>query len=268
MARAPAGTAGLAAAVLAGGGFVVLDTTVTPELAAEGLARDVIRVVQQARRDAGLARRRPDPADGRGRRCRCGRRCVDPPEPRVERDAGRAGRVRGLPPGPGGDAVDGDGRVRVVVERRSDVTEPLDRTAAARRTSTTDGAAVRRGRAARRCTAPRSAPRRSRRTPSGPGAAAAAAACRPREEVVSQSSPATPSTGSSPAWSACRRGVRAAGRPAARLPRRARGRHERQDVDGADGGAPGPRARPAHRPVHQPAPGRHHRADLHRRRAA
>jgi isoleucyl-tRNA synthetase len=36
------------------GGVVVLDTAVTPELAAEGLARDVIRVVQQARRDAGL----------------------------------------------------------------------------------------------------------------------------------------------------------------------------------------------------------------------
>ncbi|AEV82263.1 isoleucyl-tRNA synthetase [Actinoplanes sp. SE50] len=38
----------------AGGGVVVLDAAVTPELAAEGLARDVIRVVQQARRDAGL----------------------------------------------------------------------------------------------------------------------------------------------------------------------------------------------------------------------
>ena len=36
------------------GGVVVLDTTVTPELAAEGLARDVVRVVQQARREAGL----------------------------------------------------------------------------------------------------------------------------------------------------------------------------------------------------------------------
>ncbi|MFM6982345.1 MAG: class I tRNA ligase family protein, partial [Microbacteriaceae bacterium] len=35
-------------------GFVVLDTVVSPELAAEGLARDVIRAVQQARKDAGL----------------------------------------------------------------------------------------------------------------------------------------------------------------------------------------------------------------------
>ncbi|GAB49713.1 isoleucine--tRNA ligase [Mobilicoccus pelagius] len=41
-------------AVLPGGGFVVLDTEVTPELASEGLARDVVRAVQQARRDAGL----------------------------------------------------------------------------------------------------------------------------------------------------------------------------------------------------------------------
>jgi isoleucyl-tRNA synthetase len=37
-----------------GEGVVVLDTAVTPELAAEGLARDLIRVVQTARRDAGL----------------------------------------------------------------------------------------------------------------------------------------------------------------------------------------------------------------------
>jgi isoleucyl-tRNA synthetase len=35
-------------------GVVVLDTAVTPELEAEGLARDLIRLVQQARRDAGL----------------------------------------------------------------------------------------------------------------------------------------------------------------------------------------------------------------------
>ncbi|WP_439564386.1 isoleucine--tRNA ligase [Microcella sp.] len=39
---------------LPGAGFVLLDTRVTPELAAEGLARDVIRAVQQARKDAGL----------------------------------------------------------------------------------------------------------------------------------------------------------------------------------------------------------------------
>ncbi|MGH8792813.1 MAG: isoleucine--tRNA ligase [Stackebrandtia sp.] len=37
-----------------GAGVVVLDTEVTPELHAEGLARDVVRVVQQARKDAGL----------------------------------------------------------------------------------------------------------------------------------------------------------------------------------------------------------------------
>jgi isoleucyl-tRNA synthetase len=35
-------------------GLVVLDTAITPELGAEGTARDVVRVVQQARRDAGL----------------------------------------------------------------------------------------------------------------------------------------------------------------------------------------------------------------------
>jgi isoleucyl-tRNA synthetase len=33
---------------------VALDTTVTPELHAEGVARDLVRLVQQARRDAGL----------------------------------------------------------------------------------------------------------------------------------------------------------------------------------------------------------------------
>ena len=42
-----------AVAMLPGDGFVVLDTDVTPELSAEGLARDVVRIVQQARRDAG-----------------------------------------------------------------------------------------------------------------------------------------------------------------------------------------------------------------------
>jgi len=36
-------------------GLVELDVSVTPELAAEGTARDVVRTVQQARRDAGLA---------------------------------------------------------------------------------------------------------------------------------------------------------------------------------------------------------------------
>ena len=40
--------------MLPGGGFVVLDTVVTAELAAEGLARDLVRAVQQARREADL----------------------------------------------------------------------------------------------------------------------------------------------------------------------------------------------------------------------
>ncbi|WP_028244979.1 isoleucine--tRNA ligase [Pseudoclavibacter soli] len=43
-----------AVGLLPGGGFVLLDTEVTPELAAEGIARDTVRQVQQARRDAGL----------------------------------------------------------------------------------------------------------------------------------------------------------------------------------------------------------------------
>jgi isoleucyl-tRNA synthetase len=38
--------------MLPGGGFVILDGETTPELEAEGLARDLIRVVQQARKDA------------------------------------------------------------------------------------------------------------------------------------------------------------------------------------------------------------------------
>lgn len=45
---------GAAAELPGGAGLVLLDTDVTDELAAEGLARDLVRVVQQARRDAGL----------------------------------------------------------------------------------------------------------------------------------------------------------------------------------------------------------------------
>jgi isoleucyl-tRNA synthetase len=44
----------LAAAVLPGGGFAVLDLALTPELEAEGYARDVVRDVQDARKAAGL----------------------------------------------------------------------------------------------------------------------------------------------------------------------------------------------------------------------
>ena len=43
-----------ALALLPGGGFVILDTETTPELEAEGIARDAIRAVQEARKNAGL----------------------------------------------------------------------------------------------------------------------------------------------------------------------------------------------------------------------
>ncbi|MDQ1289700.1 MAG: isoleucyl-tRNA synthetase [Actinomycetota bacterium] len=49
------GEADEAVAVLPSGGFVVLDTSLTKELEHEGLARDLVRAVQQVRRDAGLA---------------------------------------------------------------------------------------------------------------------------------------------------------------------------------------------------------------------
>jgi isoleucyl-tRNA synthetase len=51
----PPGPPGPAAAMPGNAGLIALDTRVTPELAAEGAARDVVRVVQQARRDAGLS---------------------------------------------------------------------------------------------------------------------------------------------------------------------------------------------------------------------
>ncbi|MHA7177764.1 isoleucine--tRNA ligase [Arthrobacter sp. Sr24] len=43
-----------AVAMLPGGGFVVLNTELTPELEAEGTARDMVRAIQQARKDTGL----------------------------------------------------------------------------------------------------------------------------------------------------------------------------------------------------------------------
>jgi isoleucyl-tRNA synthetase len=45
---------GVATTLKSSDGLVVLDTTVTPELEREGAARDLIRQIQQARRDAGL----------------------------------------------------------------------------------------------------------------------------------------------------------------------------------------------------------------------
>ena len=43
-----------AVSVLPGGGFLVLNTALTPELEAEGIARDTVRAVQNARKEAGL----------------------------------------------------------------------------------------------------------------------------------------------------------------------------------------------------------------------
>jgi isoleucyl-tRNA synthetase len=48
------GSDGTATGMLPGGGFVVLDTALSPELEAEGVARDLVRAIQQARRDAEL----------------------------------------------------------------------------------------------------------------------------------------------------------------------------------------------------------------------
>lgn len=45
---------GEALAIVPSGGFVLLDTQTTPELESEGMARDAIRVVQEARKNAGL----------------------------------------------------------------------------------------------------------------------------------------------------------------------------------------------------------------------
>jgi isoleucyl-tRNA synthetase len=52
--RLVAKNSGAAAELPGGSGLVLLDTEVSAELAAEGLARDLVRVVQQARREAGL----------------------------------------------------------------------------------------------------------------------------------------------------------------------------------------------------------------------
>jgi isoleucyl-tRNA synthetase len=53
--RLAATDAGSTSALPGNAGLIALDTRVTPELAAEGAARDVVRAVQQARRDAGLS---------------------------------------------------------------------------------------------------------------------------------------------------------------------------------------------------------------------
>ncbi len=115
---------GQAVAVLPGGGFVVLDTVVTPELAAVGVARDVVRVVQQARRDAGLAVgdriRLTVTADDEAWQAVVAHQHLVVTETLAD-SFGSAGNVEVLPPGDGVvEAVVGDGlAVRVKVEALS-----------------------------------------------------------------------------------------------------------------------------------------------------
>jgi len=52
--EAAGGGEGQQLALLPGGGFILLDTRTTPELEAEGLARDVVRAVQDTRKAAGF----------------------------------------------------------------------------------------------------------------------------------------------------------------------------------------------------------------------
>ena len=54
MSRGARGREGASGALGSTAGLVVVDTEVTAELRAEGVTRDLIRLVQQARRDAGL----------------------------------------------------------------------------------------------------------------------------------------------------------------------------------------------------------------------
>jgi len=55
LAAGPSSDGDSTAALPGQAGLIALDLRVTPDLAAEGTARDVVRIVQQARRDAGLA---------------------------------------------------------------------------------------------------------------------------------------------------------------------------------------------------------------------
>ncbi len=105
------------AAPIFGSGALVLDTEVTPELAAEGVARDLVRVVQQARRDAGLAvsdrvRLGVDGGDDVTD-------AADTHRDMITRETLATGLELGTVPADGYvDAVVGDGlRVRVTVER-------------------------------------------------------------------------------------------------------------------------------------------------------
>ena len=117
----PAATSRGATAVLPSGGYVVLDTTRTPELEAEGLARDVVAPCNRPVGTPGWTSR-PDPADrvGRGRSGRpssAHQQLVMAETLAVQ--FGSSGNLETLPAGDGVvEATAGDGlAVRVKVER-------------------------------------------------------------------------------------------------------------------------------------------------------
>ena len=118
------------AALPGSNGLIALDTTVTPELSAEGTARDVIRVIQQARKDAGLdvsdRIALTVGADGRGSRSGPHARWSSSPAKRspLELVIVPAAELTGSAPQPVGDGGEVRRRAFPVLARTSALTRP------------------------------------------------------------------------------------------------------------------------------------------------